>query len=229
MLQIFSISIGERGDKMRIDCINECIGDNIKKITHNCLYPFYVRYILWRNESAYLSYQDLKLCEDNVNFYREIKNGRDKIVNERVKMRNECEMKCRSDCVNRYYKKLTTLIDELPSYDVLPLNTAKIQIYHNNMPDQLTEHMEGMTFIDFFGSFGGLVGVWLGFSIATVLSDVLIIIRDKYHKLFNLFDIMANTNKSALIRSHFRKAKERSNHLCASRHYNFSHNFQYNR
>ena len=172
-------STGEHGDKMRVDCINQCVGDKMKEANHNCLYQFYPRYILLRNDSAYSSYQDLKLCQYNWEANPEI-------LNELVKMRNECELKCGPDCVNRHYKKLWKLTEQLPANYVLPLNTTRMMYFHNNMPDQITQHIEGMTFVDFFGNFGGLVGVWLGFSIATAISDLLIIIRDKYLKNFNI-------------------------------------------
>ena len=164
---------------MRVDCINQCFGDQIKKANHNCLYPFYPRYILWRNDSAYSAYQHLKMCQFNLTLFRER-------VPERVKPKNDCEAKCRPDCVNRHYKKLWKLSEQHYSTDVLPLNTTTIYYTHNNMPDQLTQHVKEMTFVDFFGNFGGLVGVWLGFSIATAISDLLIIIRDKYLKNFNM-------------------------------------------
>ena len=170
--------IGEHGDKMRVDCINKCFGDKITKTNQNCLHPFYPRYILWRNDSAYSSYHDLKLCEYNWTLFPQI-------VNARVKVRNECEVKCRPDCVNRYYQKVRKVYKLPNKYELAP-NRTRISYFNNNMPDQITEHMQEMTFVDFFGNFGGLVGVWLGFSIATVISDLIVIIRDKYLKNFNM-------------------------------------------
>ena len=161
---------------MRVDCIDRCLGNKMNKANHNCLYTFNPRYIPLRNDSAYSSFQDLKLCQNENHKHRR---------NEIVKMRNECEEKCRPDCVNRYYKKSISSNFKLSLKDALPLNTTKLSYYHNNMPDQITQHMEGMTFVDFFGNFGGLVGVWLGFSIATVISDLMIIIREKYLNNFN--------------------------------------------
>ena len=88
---------------MRVDCINRCLGQKIKEAHHNCLYPFYPHFILWRNDSAYSSYQDMKYCEYNGNI--------PEIINERVQMRNECEVKFRPDCVNRYYRYIASYID----------------------------------------------------------------------------------------------------------------------
>ena len=167
---------------MRVDCINQCLGERTKKNDDKCLQPFYYRLFLWRNDSAYSSYQDLKLCE---HYYMR---PNPEIVNERVKTRTECEVICRPDCVNRYYKKAIKGYEqkELLLNDEVSLNMTGISFFPNNLPDQITEHMEEMTFIDYSGNFGGLVGVWLGFSIATVISDLMVIIRDKCLKHFNM-------------------------------------------
>ena len=162
---------------MRVDCINQCLGDGPKKTNENCTSPFYHYLILWRNDSSYSSSKDSKLCEDDWNALGEI-------MDEREKVRTICEVKCRPNCVNRYYKKLIKMY-ETPDY-VMPVNMTEIFFGHNNMPDQITQHIEEMTFVDFSGTFGGLVGVWLGFSIATVISHVLDIISNKFLKNFNM-------------------------------------------
>ena len=169
---------------MRVDCINECFGEKLKKTKHKCTYSFYIHPILWRNDSAYSSYQDLKLCDYNIrdNDWKPLPH----IVTERVKARLDCDVKCRPDFVNRYYKKDTQVYEELGFDYKVPLNTTEINYFHNNMPDQITQHIEEISFVDFFGTFGGLVGVWLGFSIATVISDLMAIIRDKYLRNFNI-------------------------------------------
>ena len=163
---------------MRVDCINRCFGDKTNRNDDKCIYPFYYRLFLWRNYSAYSSYHDLKMCDNN--------DLNPDIINERVQVRRDCEMKCRPDCVNRYYKKTIKGYEKkelLFNYKV-PLNTTDILYFPNNLPDQITQHIEEMSFVDFSGTFGGLVGVWLGFSIATVISDLMVIIRDKYLKNF---------------------------------------------
>ena len=167
---------------MRVDCINDCFGEKLKKSQNNCTYPFYIHTILWRNDSAYSSYQDLKLCDYSIreNNWKPLP----KVVTDRVIKRRDCELKCRPDCVNRYYQKSFKVYDELLFDYKVPLNTTEITYLHNNMPDQITQHIEEMSFVDFFGTFGGLVGVWLGFSIATVISDFIVIISDKFLKNF---------------------------------------------
>ena len=67
--------------------------------------------------------------------------------------------KCRPDCHNRYYNY---------NFDSQETNETdhmiNIYIHHNQLPDQLTEHIEDMTFTYFFGTFGDLFGIWLGLS-----------------------------------------------------------------
>ena len=163
---------------MRVDCINKCLGESIKKASGDCTSPFYHRFVLWRNDSAYSSYHDLKLCD--YHYWDALP----EIENERELGRIDCEEKCRPDCVNRYYQKQMKKYEKLLFNYKVPVNSTKMIFFHNNMPDQITEHMKEMTFVDFSGNFGGLVGVWLGFSIATIISDLMVIIRDKYLKYF---------------------------------------------
>ena len=163
---------------MRVDCINKCFGHKARKETGNCTSPFIKPSILWRNDSAYSSYHDTKLCQANY-WFPPID-----IVDEREQLWNNCEVKCRPDCVNRHYQKLMKNYEKLLYNYKVPLYATKLNFFHNTIPDQITEHMKEMTFVDFSGNFGGLVGVWLGFSIATMISDLLVIIRDKYLKDF---------------------------------------------
>ena len=44
--------------------------------------------------------------------------------------------------------------------------------------------VEEMTFVDFSGTLGGLIGVWLGFSVATIICDALQFVHDKFLKNF---------------------------------------------
>ena len=131
-----------------MDCINECLDGKIKKTYHNCFYSFPPRYILWRNDSAYSSYQDLKMCQ-----YDDDRSN--KIKNEHVKMRNECEVKRRPECVNRHYKMQTFLYEIYRIHKEMPPNEFHIFYNHNNMPDQITQHIEEITFIVFSEYFGG--------------------------------------------------------------------------
>ena len=173
------MSTGDHGDKMRVDCVNQCFGEKLDK-PNNCLFPFYPRYILWRNDSAYSSYKDLKMCQIDYDIWIT------KINDERLKDMGDCEAKCRPDCINRYYNKYRFAHEKIDYNYVVPLNTTELAYFPNNLPNQITQHIEGMTFVDFSGNFGGLVGVWLGFSIATIISDLFVIIRDKYLKNFNI-------------------------------------------
>ena len=102
---------------------------------------------------------------------------------DRKRDRIDCEKKCRPNCVNKYYEKHKEIYDPGLYNFKLPMGTTTLSFYHNNMPDQITKHVEKMTLVDFFGHFGGVVGLWLGFSITTVISDLFDIIRRKYLKI----------------------------------------------
>ena len=164
---------------MRVDCINQCLGDKINNNNANCLYPFPPRYILWRNDSAYSSYHDLKVCKENWNAFIELNQKHGAI-------RNNCESECRRDCVNRYYPQNKEIKDPRLYPDNISLNTTTIEFFHNNMPDQNIWHTAEMSLFNFVTNFLGLVGLWLGFSIWTALSDLKKFIRDRYLTYFNI-------------------------------------------
>ena len=121
---------------MRLDCINQCFGEGTRKINENCIHPFYYNDILWRNDSPYSSYNDLKLCNEKWFAFNEI------AFDESEQVKINCESKCRPDCVNRYYQKKKDVDEEVALYHKVPNITTRIEFYHNNMPDQVTQHLE---------------------------------------------------------------------------------------
>lgn len=87
-------------------------------------------------------------------------------------LHNLCIERCRPDCVSRYY----FLDDNSPENLTTSDNWAKmtqLYIYDNKMPDQITEHTEDMTFVDFFGTFGGVFGIWWGLSIVAIIEFIM--------------------------------------------------------
>ena len=94
-----------------------------------------------------------------------------------------CIDKCRPECHNRYYNYC---------FDSKEINGTDhmtfIYIHHNQLPDQLTEHIEDITFIDFFGTFGGLFGIWLGLSAFAIFKTMSDWIVEKKKKLLKIND-----------------------------------------
>ena len=93
------------------------------------------------------------------------------------KFGQSCMDKCRPECHNRYYNNDFDS-QEITDTDYLTF----IYIHHNQLPDQLTEHIEDMSFIDFFGTFGGLLGIWLGLSAFAIFKTMFNWMKKKYRK-----------------------------------------------
>ena len=143
---------------MRSNCIKHCIQqkfDDCKKLIGNdikeCLYE---RGTLWTMDDFYHS-QNVKPCQyDNDYCYAGI-----------FKFKSKCQSNCDMKCVNRYYNyEVKTSIN----YEKIQ-NFTYIYINHNQMPDQITEHIPEMTFIQFASNFGGLLGMWMGLSFLAIL------------------------------------------------------------
>ena len=153
------------GYQMNIDCLHHCMEQTMHSVCspckgtklHQCC--FITHYNVWPiNWINKYNFSHLKYCQHNPCFYKK-----------RNSVLNKCKMNCRQECVSRYYfvnERHSANWTTQRNWDKMTL----IYVYDNRMPDQVTEHTEDMTFIDFFGTFGGTVGIWLGLSIITVFN-----------------------------------------------------------
>ena len=60
---------------------------------------------------------------------------------------------------------------KMPGYRTL-YTLTRFEIVHNKLPDIFLTHIPEVSFIEFICNFGGLLGMWLGFSVWTILDDV---------------------------------------------------------
>ncbi|CAG2115535.1 unnamed protein product, partial [Medioppia subpectinata] len=89
------------------------------------------------------------------------------------RVNGECELKCPQECNNRYYNYNVKTSDKLPGHSPWTKQTH-VRMAHNQLPDQITEHIPEISFVQFIGTFGGLVGMWVGLSAFAVLDFALV-------------------------------------------------------
>ena len=176
----------DSGFKVRSDCVHKCVQEDVNSICSDCndelihqCHKCLVRTdFLWRIDLLIKNnYSELKLCSDippGTTLNDVLKPSKDLCVfYHQESIENNCQVKCKPDCLNRYYNFDVRLKEKFDAKDKVLLTDwnreTLIFIGHNQLPDQITEHTEDMTFVDFFGTFGGLFGVWLGLSALAIL------------------------------------------------------------
>ncbi|CAG2103579.1 unnamed protein product [Medioppia subpectinata] len=166
--------------KLRSDCLNHCFyrywtdhcGECNLTTSYDCRQCIPVSLRLWRVDSLPGAAGMPRVCEFAQQKFSPPINPDDFTYNitaseqlvkchERLyyKHNARCEDQCASECVNRHY----TLAQR--AFDRTDALYSEVYIVHNQLPDQETENMPEMTFIDFMANLGGLWGMWLGFSI----------------------------------------------------------------
>lgn len=94
---------------------------------------------------------------------------------------NQCKLQCKQDCITRYYSVDEKLHDNSIVHLDIWRNLTYIRVISNEMPDHVTEHTPAMTFEDFFGTFGGTVGIWLGLSVIALFDYII----KHYNKIYH--------------------------------------------
>ena len=158
--------------KLRSDCINHCIHNGLsRECSHcpsssggdnNCTECLERSDLIWRKVSFDNSLKDVMLCEDFWDLLKRFGFGRidsDKHkMSERTKkferyqchqnvlsrINAECQVECPLECINRYYNY--DVKSESGKTGTWTKNT-RVEIVHNQMPDQMVTNIPEMTFI----------------------------------------------------------------------------------
>ena len=78
----------------------------------------------------------------------------------------QCTNNCKEDCKFKYY------ISDKKVIKAFDWAISSIFIRHNGMPDIFVRHIPEITFLSFISNFGGLLGMWLGLSMFTILKSI---------------------------------------------------------
>jgi len=89
---------------------------------------------------------------------------------------DSCNVQCKHDCLTYYYiynVSKNHLVNIEQYYKIDNFQATHVEICHNSVPDVEVRHLPEITFISLVCNFGGLLGLWLGFSILTMLTDMI--------------------------------------------------------
>ena len=133
---------------IRGDCIKDCMSKrlidcNIKLRNKICINNSY-KYLIRKDHSNWMNRVNCSGC------YGLIQSDID-----------YCENYCPVDCLQIMYD----LEISVQSRGFTSKSLALIELIHNRLLDQIVEHVPEMNFIEFVSNFGGLLGMWCGFSI----------------------------------------------------------------
>ena len=81
----------------------------------------------------------------------------------------ECQFECEPECDTLFYKYQVKLTKKMPEVYIKKNLLTYVWIGHDDLPDQVTQHLPEMNFTQFSSNFGGLFGMWLGLSALAIL------------------------------------------------------------
>ena len=91
------------------------------------------------------------------------------------KYHKQCNMKCPIECTFTYYTLDINYDQRQEDLDIERYTKASIRLKHNQLPDYIVKHVPETTFITFICNFGGIISLWLGFSIMSMAQDIVAI------------------------------------------------------
>ena len=97
----------------------------------------------------------------------------------------KCSQECKPDYNTQKY--LIEIGETMKNAPEIP-EKSNIHIHHSSTPDIIVRHSIEMTLMSLVCNFGGLLGMWLGFSVFSISKDIF----DSLHSLFRYNTININ-------------------------------------
>ena len=144
---------------MRSDCINKCVIDKLEdEFKLGCIWS--ERNVRLTRLENMLRYRYLPFCDTKSSRYS---GGLYTVVSRtQLMLISMCQDKCPKNCLERFYNfEVRAQSDWRQSNGTF----FTITLEHNRFPDQTTEHKPILDWITLVSNIGGLLGMWLGFSI----------------------------------------------------------------
>ena len=155
-------------NQMRSDCIQKCVDgrllDEFPEV--KCLFT-YNNYKLIRRENLF-NFSSTPYCH-----HMKFNHGHlMSMTNAMYKFEIRCNSLCKENCHDIFYDFDLDKVNRLSSDLKNGPDQFIINIQHNRFPDQIITHRPIMSWIGLVSNFGGLLGMWLGLSIAFVFDHI---------------------------------------------------------
>ena len=160
-------------NRMQSDCLVKCYGQFIKE-RYNSFPRGDLNILIRKNLFSYfgnisINLSDFKPHESDIDII--------------------CYERCKPDCnTKQFLTDIQTTRPGLSGEEIL------ISLYHSSILDIIVRHSLEMTLLSFVCNFGGLLGMWLGFSVLSISQDIFHSIHRFCRIYVNKFNFISNNN-----------------------------------